>query len=584
MDMQVEPTLINDSDSILDDIEHHFKVVAGPGAGKTRWLSNHIRNVLNKSGRLSKCRKIACITYTNVGVNTIIKKIGDSIAKVEVCTIHSFLYKHVVKPYIFLIKDEFGLDPAEIDGHDELIPSGGLIHKWKTQTRQQYLNDNNAITKALCDLCWKFSDDNEELELKFSHAWSGRIGNYGIKNDSLYKYKKMFWERNQLHHDDVLYFSYTLLNKYPDILRVLRCNFPYFFVDEFQDTNPIQAKIIRMLAGEETIVGVIGDKAQSIYKFQGADVKQFEDFELPGMTVYKIENNHRSTEEILTVLNCIRKDITQHNPKDTRGQKPLVMIGSPLVAFNRVKEIIDVDKLCTLSYANVTSCEMKNKYVGIGREDLFMNLSSSDSNKRAKIVTAVIKGIEYARQKKFKDAIKQVARYCKKMDEFKGKKIAIQIIHLMLANYEKYANGSLFDFYSTLVATNLIELSKINTSRVTAVRTFYETTKYKEIILWVKYNDDDSLHRTIHKAKGDEFESVLVIVKGKNNQSFKEENALSFLLNPDLEKEGHRVYYVGLSRAKKNLFINVPELSDENKAKLEDMGFKVEVIERQKAP
>jgi len=121
--MPVEPVLLESSDAILEDIENHFKVVAGPGAGKTRWLCNHVRNVLSKSERLNKCRKIACITYTNVGVDAIIKRLGDSIDKVEVSTIHSFLYKHIVKPYIFLIKDEFRLDPAKIDGHDELIPS-----------------------------------------------------------------------------------------------------------------------------------------------------------------------------------------------------------------------------------------------------------------------------------------------------------------------------------------------------------------------------------------------------------------------------------------------------------------------------
>jgi len=558
--MPVEPVLLESSDAILEDIENHFKVVAGPGAGKTRWLCNHVRNVLSKSKRLNKCRKIACITYTNVGVDEIVKRLGDSIDKVEVSTIHSFLYKHIVKPYIFLIKDEFGLDPAKIDGHDELIPSRGIIHRWKTETRQLYLNDINAVIKALCNLCWKFSDDNEELELKFRHIWSNNAGKYNIKKDSLITYKKIFWERNQLHHDDVLYFSLTLMRRYPDILRVIRCKFPYFFVDEFQDTNPIQTEIIKMLAEKETIVGVIGDKAQSIYAFQGANVKQFEEFELQNMITYKIENNHRSTEEILAVLNFIRTDITQHNPDNKRGQKPSIFIGSALDSFKKAKQLVESDNVCTLSY------------------DLLLNLLSVDSTKRGKIVAALIKGIEYARQNKFKDAIKQVSRNFKETDEFKGHKTALKIIHAMLANYNSYVNGSLFDFYTTLAATELIEITKINTSRTTAVRTFYEETTYKEIVLWVKYNDDDSLHRTIHKAKGDEFDNVLVIIKDKNNLEFNEEKKLSFLLTPDLEKEEQRVYYVALSRAKERLFVNIPTLLPENRIKLEEIGFNVEIL------
>lgn len=579
MDMPVEPILLKSSDAMLENIEHHFKVIAGPGAGKTRWLSNHVRNVLGKSGRLNKCRKIACITYTNIGVETIIKRLGDSIDRVEVSTIHSFLYKHIVKPYIFLIKDEFALDPAKIDGHDELIPSGGIIHKWKKETGQGYLKDINSVIKSLCDLCWKYSDNNEELKLAFRRIYLSKVGNYHIKKNSLIAYKKIFWERNLLHHDDVLYFSFTLIKRYPDILRIMRCKFPYFFVDEFQDTNPIQTEIIKMFAEKGIIVGVIGDKAQSIYEFQGADVKQFDKFNLPNMITYKIENNHRSTEEILTVLNFIRTDIIQHNPKNKRGQKPFIFVGLALDSFEKAKQVTESDNVCTLSYANITSCEMKNEYVGIGSDDLFLKLLSVDTSERGKIVASLIKGIEYAKENKFKDAIKEVLRYFKKTDEFKGRKTALKIIHAMLACYNSYADGNLYDFYTTLIATRFIgKLTKINTSKITKVRTFYEKTTYKEMILWIKYNDNDSMHRTIHKAKGDEFDNVLVIIKDKDNLKFNEGEELSFLLTPDLKKVDQRVYYVALSRAKERLFINIPALSLKNRIKLEEIGFNVEIL------
>jgi len=578
MDMQIEPILLKDSDELLEDIEHHFKVVAGPGAGKTRWLSNHIKNVLTRSGRLNKCRKIACITYTNVGVETIVKRLGDSIDKVEVSTIHSFLYKHIIKPYIFLIKDEYGLDPAKIDGHEELIPTGGIIYQWKNRTKQVHtLTDDAQVLRALSSVSWELNEQ-EELELRLRKFWMGKAGQYNIRKDSYIEYKKMWWEKNLLHHDDILYFSYTLLKQCPDILRVIRSKFPYFFVDEFQDTNPIQTKILKMLAEEEIIVGVIGDKAQSIYAFQGADVKQFEEFGLPNMLTYQIENNHRSTEAILTVLNSIRKDITQLSPEKKSGEMPAVFIGSALDSFRKAKEIVKSDDVCTLSYANVTSCEMKNEYAGVGGDDLLLSLLSVDKSDRGKIIASIIKGVEYSRQNKFKDAIKQVSRYCKETDEFKGHKTSLRIIHSMLSKYDNYQNGSLFDFYSALTDIGLLKISKINTSRVTAIRTFYEQTSYKEIVLWVKYNDDDSLHRTIHKAKGDEFDNVLVIIKDKNNEAFDEEKELKFLLSPNLDNEEQRVYYVALSRAKKNLFINVPSLSDKNKKRFEEKGFMIETL------
>ena len=72
---------------------------------------------------------------------------------------------------------------------------------------------------------------------------------------------------------------------------MLQAKFPYFFVDEFQDTDPIQARILSQIGLKETIIGVIGDKAQSIYGFQGADPNQFSSFALPNVIDYNILNN-----------------------------------------------------------------------------------------------------------------------------------------------------------------------------------------------------------------------------------------------------------------------------------------------------
>jgi len=94
----------------IEDIENNFKVQAGPGAGKTYWLVNHIKNVLKNSKRLQKTRKIACITYTNISVNTINERLGNYSEQVEVSTIHSFLYSNVFKPYIRFIADRYELD------------------------------------------------------------------------------------------------------------------------------------------------------------------------------------------------------------------------------------------------------------------------------------------------------------------------------------------------------------------------------------------------------------------------------------------------------------------------------------------
>ena len=104
----------------LIPIEENFKVEAGPGAGKTDFVVNHIKNVVQNSTRLSATRKLACITYTNTGVNTILHRLGKSISeRVEVSTIHSFLYKNIVKPYSSFIDKEYDVNCKLIAGHDD---------------------------------------------------------------------------------------------------------------------------------------------------------------------------------------------------------------------------------------------------------------------------------------------------------------------------------------------------------------------------------------------------------------------------------------------------------------------------------
>ena len=222
------------SDSVLTDIDSHFKVSAGPGAGKTYWLVNHIENVLHNSDKLFRTRKIACITYTNIGVETILKRLGTSSEQVEVSTIHSFLYKNVIKPYVSFVAEEFGLNVAEMDGHDDIVLSNySFLNDWKTKTGQQRIREDNTVIKAFTNLKWKF--ENNELKAKTDYPF--KVGNYAIKNDSYLEYKKMMWEKGLLHHDDVLFFSFQIINKFPFVINILNAKFPYLFIDEFQDSR-----------------------------------------------------------------------------------------------------------------------------------------------------------------------------------------------------------------------------------------------------------------------------------------------------------------------------------------------------------
>jgi len=145
-------------------------------------------------------------------------------------------------------------------------------------------------------------------------------------------------------------------------------------------------------------------------------------------------------------------------------------------------------------------------------------------------------------------------------------------LNKLLSTYDKFKNVTITKFYNKLKDSIEIDIRKISKGNI---KIFYDSIKYTDVALWIKINEDNSIHKTIHKAKGDEFDNVIVIVKGKINKPFDENEDLAFLLNPDLSQEKQRVYYVAVSRAKKNLFINVPELSSDNAKRLESYGFNI---------
>ncbi|MDU5145427.1 MAG: ATP-dependent helicase [Paenibacillus dendritiformis] len=554
MDMQVIT-----SDSLIP-IDQHFKVSAGPGAGKTKFLVNHIKNVLYSSQRLGRSRKIACITYTNVGVETIIQRLGNEIDHVEVSTIHSFLYTHIVKPYLFLISDKYDLDPAKIDSPYEHIVSSGYFNKTD-------LSRKNITESDMKKIYWEINGDTCKLKLK-----GRRVDNH----DRLLKYKKFFWEKGIIHYEDVLAFSWEILKVSEDILRIIRSKFPYFFIDEFQDTNPIQTEIIKLIASKETTVGVIGDKAQSIYEFQGADVKQFNEFVLPQINQYKMEDNHRSTGSIITVLNTIRKDIEQQSPNKKIGKKPTILVGDTLGTLQYIKGSLGIDSVTSLSYSNLTANAIRNNLpVEPGSKwQIIDEMFEDSSTERRKLFVSLIKAIEYAKLSHFKDAIKELSRHFIKHDAYKGHRLALIILKTMLNSYHEYQNESLWVLYEKVLNLNVVNIIKIRENKKTPskVESYYKETIYSNIALHVKIAEDDSQHRTIHKAKGSEFDNVLLIVKGKDGNKYKEERELGFLLNPDIDNnEDHRVHYVACSRARKNLFINVPELSGEAESRLRNI-------------
>ena len=563
MDMSKAKKL-KDSDSKIY-IERNFKLFAGPGAGKTRFLVNHIKNIITNSNRLIGSKKIACITYTNAGVETIENRLDNATEFIEISTIHSFLYKHVIKPYIWVLKDDFDIDGSLINGHDQVTPRISILKEWKRKTQQLYLNNFEQLKSDLNSLNLIMKDDKMIYRFRFG-------AKLAIRNDSILEYKKICWEHGLIHHDDVLYLSHKILEKRDRILEILRAKFPYILIDEFQDTNPVQANIIRQIGKKESVVGIIGDEGQSIYGFQGADVNEFIEFTLKGIELYKLENNYRSSQQIIKVLNSVRNssDFKQVNPDRKQGAKPAVIVGEIDKALE-YSQNESSEEVYVLTYSNELSNKIKYSQLKSQIECNIEDLYYLDSS-RGWLLANVMKSLEYCRIRDYKKALKHMDKAYRKVEGF-FEKDALYNLNNLFNNYDEIYNSTIKEFYNNYIYGNYGIKGKITRGKLHD--DVYNKYKYKEIILSINLSDEKQTHITIHKSKGQEFRNVLLIVQDPT-KSFEEIRDLSFLLNPNINgNEEHRVYYVALSRAKENLFINVPSLKVENIKKLEENGWRV---------
>lgn len=550
-------------------IDTHFKITAGPGAGKTTFLINHIKNIFKNSEKISIYRKVACITYTNIAVENILKKLNDSGEMIEITTIHSFLYKHVLKPYLWILKNMYEFDFKEIKGHDEINLSYNILQTWKERRKKTYLNDNTSLAKTLLKGNWKLNKDFS-VKVTPDKIYQRQVQTkdkklYFLNEEDFINLKKICWEKGLISHDDVLYLSYEILKKSPRILDILRAKFPYILVDEFQDTNPFQTKIIKMLAEKESVIGVIGDDCQSIYGFQGADVSQFRDFNLEGIEEYNILENHRSTKEIVELLNYMRKgELSQNLPEDKIGEKPKIIVGDLIDNYLKVKNICLNEELYILSYKeNVTKSLEYSATESL--ENGILDKLLFDDNDRGKRIWNLILAIEYAKQLNFKEAMKFMEKVYKKIEIDKGK--IIKILKLFIDSYDTFKELKITEFYNNYVIPYCNFKQKITSGKI---KITYDNVSYNKIASLIKINEDKSDFRTIHKTKGEEVDNILVLL---DSDDFDVNKSLNFLLEPDMQNEEHRVYYVALSRAKKRIFISIPRIDEDLKNILEQIQF-----------
>ena len=583
------PKTLTSSDR-LDDIEHHFRVTAGPGSGKTHWLIGHVRQVAQESRRITPCSRIGVISYTNIAVREIQRRLGAAADITQVSTIHSFLFSSVVRPYLHLLKDSGGTDIAAhhlVDTHSEHFVARDILSDWlERYGRLQVLmqpNNLQLLKKRLRSMSVRIDTQGIPFHAPCkSEARDKHIADL-LTPERLLVYKSQYWKRGHIDHDDVLYFAYRLLAEFPVIRTFLGAKFPYLFVDEFQDTLPVQATVVRWLADAGTVVGVIGDPEQAIYSFLDASPTHFNGFKLPGFKTYSIDGNRRSTRSIVTFLNVIRTDGLEQHPVETEnGTPPTVYFGGLAGALSHARTSSRFAATMLVLARNHKNVLRARRPDDSSKSATWEDVEQVDSD-RHRFLFAVASATDLALRGLFDLAVQRLVQGISSRKRFrppikydgdvtieKRRAVALSLLEYAFTNHAAMLRRSTLEVYRMLtdcVATGLdgLTLTKATRGKFCDQMT---SSAYADLIHGIKTTDETRLTRTIHQAKGGEAEAVFVIL---------DDGEAKHILSPKAGDEEHRITYVALSRAKLELFIYCPERS--LRSQFEALGLNVVALD-----
>ena len=299
---------LNDSQkAAVKAVDKPVLIFAGAGSGKTRVLTHKIAFLIKED--IVKAKEILAVTFTNKAAEVmkqrVTKLMKNKVQEINIGTFHSICarilrneIRHLGFSKDFAIYDRTDqISLLKIILAEENIPKNILMPKTVRNKisyfKSQLINPNHAM-KAV-----KTAQDKSIIDV------------YKSYNNSLK-------ENNAVDFDDLLNFPLDIFNNHPRILNKYQKLWKYILVDEYQDTNKAQFLLVKMLAEKHRNICVVGDDDQSIYGWRGADIRNILDFEkdFPECETYTLENNYRSTNQILHAAQSVVRNNSDRVDKD----------------------------------------------------------------------------------------------------------------------------------------------------------------------------------------------------------------------------------------------------------------------------
>jgi len=544
-------------------------ILAGAGSGKTRVLVYKVINLIvnHQVNPLS----IVMITFTNKAAEEMEKRIKKMIDTQNslgfVGTFHSFCAK-----ILRIDGDKIGISKSFViyDEEDQLQLIKNLVNKNKFEKKYspRYILERISLAKN------QNIGVDEYLEVFSDHAAPHVAYLYQL-------YQKELKTNNALDFDDLLNFALLLFKKNPAILEKYQRRFRYFLVDEFQDTNFVQYLLIKTLAKKYQNITVVGDFSQSIYSWRGAEIENLFRFQkdFSNVKTFYLEKNYRSTQTILDfAYRVIAKNQTHpilHLTSDKKKGKEIVFFEAETEeeeAFyiadqiEFLKKRYPLEEMAVLYRINAQSRVIEEAFLHRGIPYLLIGGVRFYERKEIKDLLAYLRLLVNPKDQLAKERVKKLGK-----KRWEGFSQFCQNIEINRLTTEEIINQIIektgyLDFFDPQSEEDFARLENIKELKSVAVRfpnlvefleqvalvesEYFETEKRLTSIKEEKQKQKKVRLMTLHQAKGLEFAVVFIVGV--------EEGLLPHLRSFEdqyLLEEERRLFYVGITRAKEELFI-----------------------------
>ncbi len=369
-------------------------VVAGAGSGKTRVITTRIARLIQE--RDVNPERILAITFTNKAAAEMQERVrrmmGHSDASPWISTFHSFCLR-ILRRHISALG--YPSDFAIYDAQDQL----SLL---KQCMKAASLNEEAFPPKALLNHISGFKNDflfPKDIDLD-----SLPFGNK-LKAAKVYPvYQEGLRKNNALDFDDLLVWMVRLLKEVEEVSDLYNDRFRHILVDEFQDTNLTQYQLLKLLLRKHQNVCVVGDDDQSIYRWRGANVENLLHFEkdFPGTVVIKLEENYRSTQNILKAAGEVVKENRNRKAKTLWTENES---GAPIVYYRAADEV-DEARAVTDRIVKLNQDEgISFSHMAILYRTNAQSRVLEDALRRTGIQYQVFGGLKFYQRKEIKDIL-----------------------------------------------------------------------------------------------------------------------------------------------------------------------------------